>query len=211
MAVILSNPYTTIARLKAHLDIDDTASDGELIAVVNAVSRAIERYTGTRFYASTETRTYTPLYPDRLDIDDLLSVTTLKTDDDADGTFETTWAATDFKLYPRNATADGEPYRYIKITPYGNYVFPHIEDSVQIAGSFGYNSGNSLNAPAAIQQACLLACARLWKRKDTIVRQGANAALGTTTTADNILGDPDIQALLDSVAVRPIFNLRASL
>ena len=53
-----------------------------------------------------------------LHIRDMISVTSLKTDDNLDRTFETTWAATNYLLYPANAEptkAWGRPYTWVVV------------------------------------------------------------------------------------------------
>jgi len=134
--------------------------------IINATSRWIDQYTGRRFYAATETRYYTPDSYSVCEVDDLLTVTTLKTDQNGDGTYGTTWTAnTDYYLWPYNATLEGKPYMEIQQSPNGNYNFdPHIRKSVQVAGSFGFCATGS--HPAAVKEACLLLSARWYTRKD---------------------------------------------
>lgn len=157
----ITNGYATLAGLRARLGItgvSDTADDAVLEAVIESVSRAIDDYTGRRFYAATQTRYFTPESGRRLMVDDLLSVTTLKTDDDADGTYETTWAATDYALAPYNAQLESvpQPYWRIEVTPYGVYWFPAgVQRGVQIVGSWGF----SATTPDVIEQACLFQAA----------------------------------------------------
>ncbi|MCC6629956.1 MAG: phage head-tail connector protein, partial [Chloroflexi bacterium] len=139
----ITNGYTTLARLKARLGITDTTEDAALESLVEAVSRAIDDFCGRRFYAATQTRYYTANRSDRLLVDDLLSITTLKTDDDADGTFETTWTASDYLLAPYNAQQESQPQPYWRIesAPSGSYSFPVcVPRGVQIAGSWGFAS-----------------------------------------------------------------------
>lgn len=111
MASTLVRPYTTLANAKARIAIAtaDTADDTIIEAVINAVSRAIDGYCGRRFYAVAETRYYTPARSDALLVDDLVSVTSLATDQDGDLVYETAWAAGDYVLYPYNAALESVP------------------------------------------------------------------------------------------------------
>ena len=179
--------------------------DDAIETVIEAASRWIEDYTGTRFYATTETRYYTAEYHDLIVVDDLLSVTTLKTDEDDDGTYETTWTTSDYRLWPVNASTDGLPYRMIRTRDSGSYSFPVTVDAgVEIAGSFGFNSGASSAAPAQIKQACYLLSQRLWRRKDAIFGVAGAPAIGVQVITAQIQRDADVIALLDSVNPRAV-------
>lgn len=164
----ITNGYTSLATLKARLNIPQTSQseDSALEAHINTASRWIDDYTGRRFYASTETRYYEPVSATMLLVNDLLTVTTLKTDDNADRTYETTWTAgRDYWLTPANAVADGQPYTQISVDAHnGLYMFPTGYRSVEIVGSFGYSANTA--RPASVEDACLLLCTRLYKRTD---------------------------------------------
>ena len=169
----------------------DYFDDDTLENVIMAASRHIDDLTHRWFYSDTQTRYYTPELPDLLYVDDLLTVTTLKTDEDGDGTYETTWTATThYNLLPYNASTDGKPYTMIERAYNGSYSFPLLKRSVQLVGSFGY----SATTPQAINEACLLMAARLFKRKD--------APFGVIGSPDvgelrNIrIDDPDVARLL---------------
>jgi len=140
----ISNGYSTLAEAKARLGITDTVDDAVLEAVVEAVSRWIDNFCNRRFYrnSSDETRYYTARYSDLLELDDdLSSLTTLKTDDDGDRTYDETWASTDYDLLPANASLDSKPYTRIEITPQGSKSFPvNMPKGVEIVGKFGYGA-----------------------------------------------------------------------
>ena len=159
--IAITNGYATLAGLRARLGItgvSDTADDAVLEAVVESVSRAIDDFCGRRFYAATQTRYFTALRADRLLVDDLLSVTTLKTDDDGDGTYETTWTAADYYLAPYNAQLESvpRPYWRIEVSEGGDYTFPcDVRRGVEIAGSWGFSS----TTPDVVEQACLFQAA----------------------------------------------------
>jgi len=163
----ITNGYCTLAQVKARLGIGtaDTNDDTALELVVQAASRWIDHDTGRRFHstANDETRYYTH---DGGDVflcpDDILSITTLATDDDGDRDYDDTWAATDFDLEPFNAVVDSQPYTRVRPTPDGNYAFPTTRKGVKLVGKFGYATA----APDAVREACLLLAARLFKRKD---------------------------------------------
>lgn len=186
----ITNGYCTLDELKARLDLLDTANDAVLEQTIEAASRTVDMLCSRHFYASTETRYYTPEFWDELRMDDLVSVTTLKTDEDADGVYETTWGATDFVLDPPNAASDGRPYTRVAITPAGAHAFPMYQRrGVQITGSFGWPS-----VPVAIREATLMLAARYFKRKDAPMgAQIGNADMGALTIPGK---DPDVDRLL---------------
>lgn len=188
----ITNGYATLNELKARLGISDTDADTILENVIEAVSRWIDSFTARRFYAVSETRYYTAEWPDLLLLgDDLLSVTTLKTDDDGDRVYETTWASTDYDLEPYNATLDGKPYTQIRITPNGRYTFPGTRRGVEIAGSFGY----AATTPDVVNEACLLQSERIYKRKDAPFGVTGAPEVGISTVIPRL--DPDVRTMLE--------------
>lgn len=184
------NGYTTLATLKARLGIADTSDDAALEGVIEAVSRWIDAYTGRRFYAAVETRYYTPEWENYLRIDDLLSVTSLKTDEDGDRVYETTWVATDYYLEPDNAPLKGSPYTMIRAS--GSKLFPSVRRGIEIVGSFGY----SATTPKLIEEACIVQSARLFRRKDAPFGVTGAPEVGQLTVIPRI--DPDVKTLLDT-------------
>lgn len=190
----ITNGYTSLATLKSRLNIPQTSQieDATLEAHVNTASRWIDEWTGRRFYASTETRYYAPVWPARLLVNDLLTVTTLKTDGTGDRTYETTWSAVrDYRLSPPNATADGQPYTEIAVDfANGLYLFPVGYLSVEIVGSFGYCASTA--RPAPVEDACLLLCTRLYKRTDAPLGVAGSVETGILRLAQ----DRDVLDLL---------------
>lgn len=169
--------YASDLQLMDRLCIDENDSRrAALIEILEGSSRWIDKETGHRFYASTETRYYTadwsssqalsdtgvPYWAgqrrgagvDSLEIDELLSVSTLKSDADGDGVYETLWTvSTDYWLGPRNALANGKPYTRIhRNAVAGRYFFPLFENGMQVAGSFGTIAAT----PADIRELCLM-------------------------------------------------------
>ena len=171
----------------------DPYDDNMLERAVEAISRAIDLITWRRFYAATETRYYKAERRDVLTVDDLLSVTTLKTDMDGDRTYEDTWTTSDYDLMPFNATLDSVPYQSLEITPNGDYSFPTIAKGVELKGSFGYSS----TTPAPIEEACLLGASRLIQRKKTPLGVSAAAAVGElSVVVTKLKADPDFMGLI---------------
>jgi len=188
--------YTTTAKVKARLGITDHDDDTALGNVITASSRWIDRYCNRRFYASSETRYYTAVDWQTVFVDDLLSITTLKTDDDADRTYSATWTTTDYDLMPFNvALAEAQPYTWIQVAPEGDYTFPKVAKGVEIVGSFGHNA--TASHPLEIEEACNLLAMRLWKRKDAIFGVAGPQAMGVQLIQAKIEQDRDVLTLLD--------------
>lgn len=202
----ITNGYASVEELQAHIDPEGNATfaagDRALMEIaIEAASRWIDSMTGARFYAASEARVYSADWYDLLYVDDLTAVTSLKTDEDGDGVFETTWAAADYILEPRGALQRGTPYRQIRINRNtGRYSFPRGAGAVEVTGSFGYGS----TVPAPVKQACLLVAHRLWRRKDAIFGVAGTPGLGVTVVQAKITADSDVMALLQAVDVRVI-------
>ena len=126
-------------------------------------------------------------------VEDLLTVTTLKTDADGDRTYESTWATTDYDLEPYNAprASPARPYTRIVTAPNGVYTFPSIRKGIEIAGSWGFLA----TTPPAVKEACLLQCVRLFMRKDTPFGVTGSAEMGHLSVIPKL--DPDVKLLLD--------------
>jgi hypothetical protein len=181
----------TSVTIQAH---DKLENDTALEAAINAASRFIDKFCGRRFYATTETRYYEPTDWVTVYVGDLLTVTTLKADEDGDGTFETTWSTTDYNLQPYNASTDGKPYTWIEISAGGVELFPAtIKKGVEIAGSFGYCATGS--QPDDVKLACMIQASRLFKRKDAPFGVAGTSELGVMQMVPKL--DPDVRLLLE--------------
>ena len=206
----ITNGYITLKELKGHLQsyglpTEYTAEDeANMETAIEAMSRMVDSHAQTTFYARTETRYYCPDFRDLVYIDDLISVTTLKTDDDGDGVYENTWATTDYWLEPRNArlnadAAQNTPYRQIRVNPEGDYTFPTSQQyGVEIVGSWGYTT----EVPPVVKQAMLLMANRVYRRKDAIFGIAGTPQLGVTVVRAKIEEDTDIAQLLTGIDIR---------
>ena len=186
--------YGTLAELKDRLDIEstETTHDQILGAVLEAASRAIDGICGWRFYTTTsdETRYYTGEWGDQFFCDDpIVSITTLKTDDDGDRTYDETWTTDDYDPMPYNAATDNRPYTWLEVTPNGDYTFPTSRKGIQIVGKFGWPE-----LPSAIKDATLLLAEKIFSRKDAIFGVMGSPELGTLR--EIVKNDPELMILL---------------
>ena len=198
MAIV--NGYATLVEIKAAMTSGmGTSQDTVIERVVTAVSREIDRHCRRRFYGVSETRYYTPVDYAKLDIDDVgtSGSITLKTDEDGDRTYETTWASTDFDLWPYN----GAPYMEVHVTPQGNNAWPvKVAKSVELAAIFGYQSGTSADAPADVREACIIQSTRIFHRKDNPYGVAGNAEMGQLIQIATL--DPDVKLMLEPYVKR---------
>lgn len=186
----ITNGYVTLAEAKRLLDITDAIDDNQLERVIEASSRLIDEYTGRRFYSALETRFYTPENGAELKIDDLASLTELLTDEDEDGTAETTWSASDYALLPPNAAADGRPYTSLVITPWGEHDLTTTLNSVEITGNFGWPA-----VPEPVRQACLIQVGTIYRSKEAPFGVIGNTETGIVRMSARL--HPEAQLLLD--------------
>jgi hypothetical protein len=156
--------YATLAEFKAAVGITDSTDDGALQSVLDATDTLIDLYCDrkTGFGTATETRYYTAEDYEYVLTDDLVSITTLQTDDDANGTYETTWTAgTDYVLAPVNAALDGFPYTEIDTSVSWPRNFPKdVYIGVKVVGVFGFPS-----VPAAVKQAEIIQAGAVWNSR----------------------------------------------
>lgn len=173
----LGRLYCTVEALKSRLQITNDDDDFELHDACFGASRWIENHCERHFWrtASTEVRTFVPddWYCLKLpEFNDLVSVTTLKTDGGGDGTFETTWTAGQYQLLPLNPTAGPERKPYTAIKALGQ-TFPVQcgtgvrTDSVQITGVFGWPA-----VPASVKTAARIIAAEYYRYKDAPLGAG---------------------------------------
>ena len=206
----ITNGYATLDEVRRripHVEDDDNA---DLESIIEGVSRYIdENRQGRRFYAASEIRYYVPTSNDLVVIDDLLSLTTLKTDEDGDGVFERTWSSSDYLLAPYNASVDGMPYTSIERAFQGALLFPMGSRvsragirtqvgfrSVEIDGSFGYASA----APKGIHEVCVLLSMRLFDRREALF--GRFVLADRVAKVGQLAMDPELQAMLDTIPKR---------
>ena len=135
------NVYGRLADFKAQAGgITDRANDLEWVRLLEVTSRSIDAYLDRRVYARTATRyldgDIRRLMGERLLLpEDLQAITTLKTDANADDTYETTWSASDYYLYPN----DGPPYWAIDVRPSSTKGWTYGRRTVELVGTWGYS------------------------------------------------------------------------
>ncbi len=154
--------YVTVDEVKNSQELMGVNfADYDVIKAIPAASRAVENYTGRPTFGTTVgTRYYTPQEARYLTIDDLVTVGSVTTDNNGDGTFETVWTQnTNYVLEPLNNPAIGWPYTQLRVHPLSGLWLPPWPRSVQVTGTFGWPS-----VPESIYTATLILAAQTVKR-----------------------------------------------
>ena len=152
------NGYGRLSVMKSDLSISGTTLDDALLRARDAASRDFDRRTGRHFYSEVGTYYFTPnrsgLCTLRLrNPSDVISITTLKVDEDGDGTYEKTLTAnSDYWLLPNNPN-QYEPYRAIELNPQGTNLsaWPRGPRRVQLVGKVGFSDETELTTVTAAE------------------------------------------------------------
>lgn len=192
----ITNGYATLEEVKAALRVIDTIDDALIETAIEAASREIDGHTERFFYnAGTETKLFIPTDFFLCEVDDLISVTTIKTR--AQGTaFSVEFGENDFQLEPLNGNVGGIDTPFTRIRAIGDKLFPQFDirdtnafkATVEVTGVFGFSE-----VPKAINQATILLGMRQFKRFDAPLGVAGFGDIG----AINITRvDPDVMALI---------------
>lgn len=192
----ITNGYSTLAQVKAALRITDSVDDSLLEMAVESASRAIDQYTNRSFYnAGTAVRYYAPADSLNVEIDDLISLSSLQTMSDDEVVYDTTWASDDYQLEPLNGIVDGiaQPYNHIRAI--GDYTFLTLsgEATVKVTGVWGWNA-----VPIQVTQATVIQASRIFKRLDSPLGI-ISGELGSMRVGSRL--DPDVAQLVDALRV----------
>lgn len=190
----ITDGYCTLQELKDWKRLTSNTDDATLEAIITAVSRSIDSVTGHNFYtqASATARVYAASQTDLLEVHDFYETASLviKSDEDANGSYETTWASTDYQLEPLNGIALGRAVWRIRARAYGNRRFLVSSDAlVQVTAKWGW-----VSVPQPVKQACLILANRMANRRDSPLGMIQSPDLGTNDRLASF--DPDVSALL---------------
>lgn len=193
----ITNGYATLAQLRQRFSIDDPFDDAILEHVLGAVSRLIEQHCGRVFYdaGAVAARVFYPDSTTLVTVDDFHTTTGLvvKTDDDDDGTYETTWTiSTDFQVEPLNGVVDGvpgHPYKRINAHSGERSFTVSRRPTVEVTADWGWAS-----VPEPVREACLLQASRLFNRKGSPFGVAGVAEFGQIRLLSRL--DPDVELML---------------
>ena len=190
-------------------------ADADVDVALAAASRAVDDVTSRRFWPdadATQVRYFDIVRDDIVEIEDLITLTSVAVDANADGVYETTWTSpTDFTLEPVNAPADGRPYERLRFMhqwygvatgwagigdwPWWRRQWPTIgRNAVKITGQFGWES-----VPSQVVTATSIIASRLLLRS----REAPFGVVGGGLDAQAVRiasTDPDLTLLLANLA-----------
>jgi hypothetical protein len=168
----------------------DVIDDAILELAVESASRMIDAECDRNFFSTNATRDYVPNDSITVDTDDLTAITSVKLDDQGDGTFLITLAPKDFQQEPLNQRVSGNPFPTYRLRMVGDFLLPEwgLQATVRIAGTYGFTP-----VPTQITQAAIIQSTRIFKRLDS--------PLGLTWGVDGMgmrVGkvDPDVAQLI---------------
>lgn len=196
----ITNGYCTLAELKDSLAIDDSTDNASLEAAIMSASRMIDNFTGRFFYkdgtiAAPVARYYTPEDAISQNIDDIITVSSVATDNDLLFTYTTVWSTSDYVVEPINNPRKGWPYT--RLVAVGAFVWPfQIPQSVKITGVWGWSA-----VPQEIQLATKIQASRLFIRRQSPFGIAGTPEIGTVRLTSRL--DPDVEAL-----IRPFRKVR---
>jgi hypothetical protein len=193
------NGYATLSDVKAAARITDSIDDALLEIAIESSSRDIDAYCERVFYntgATAVARVYIPQDIFLLETDDIISVTSIKSDTTGEGGFNETWNASDYQLEPLNGLAGGIVTPFTRIRAVGAKLWPIYEPrdinagqaSVEITGRFGFET-----VPTAIRQATIMSALRAYKRYDSPLGAAGFGDLGIMRVSRV---DPDVEKLV---------------
>ena len=195
----LGDDYITAADLRSFLRIEDTDDDDEMGLVVTAVSSWVTAYCRRDFNQATDVTARTYYAKGQcLEVDDISTATGLivKSDLGDDGTYETTWASTDYQLEPLNGVYNGLtgwPYtriRFVETTHIVPTRATSYRPAFEVTAKWGWAA-----VPESVKRAALIQSARVLKRRDSAEGILGNPEFGVVRVGT--LLDPDVQDLLD--------------
>ena len=134
--------YVALSELKSALGITVSTDDAFLNLAIDSAEQSINDLCGRKFTAdgSASARTYRA-QPYLVVTDDVSTLTslTVKTDTSGDGTFDTTWASTDYQVEPLNNLVKGRSVNNLRAVE--NYLFPVYGDgraAVEVTAKWGW-------------------------------------------------------------------------
>lgn len=149
----------------------DTTDDNRLTMAADSATQMIQAYCNRHFVqqATVSARTYVASTPWLLEVDDISTATGLivKTDEDEDGVFETTWASTDYQLEPLNGKLGGQnwPYTRIRAIKSREFPFDYGQALVQVTARWGWANPDAIDdyVPHPVEQAAQIQGVSIFK------------------------------------------------
>lgn len=194
----LVNPYCSEQQFREQFDDDSSVLPTAVVErAINATSRAIEKFTGRKFWTAEDPLTFT-YRPDESDLAWIRDINSredivIRTDSAGDGTYATTWTADDYELGPdADADVDGDAYAWWRIHAVGTLRFPTVGQyrPLEVTALPGWSE-----IPANVEQACIIRSAAIFKRRESMSGVAGFDGFGAVRISRQ--RDPDVAALLD--------------
>ena len=194
--------YCTAADIKAAMPDTTWGTDYDTLfgELATRASREFDRLTHWApgsFAAGTDAaRTYDGTGHLVLWLDALAAAPTLVEVDEAGTGSYTAWAASDYRCWPYNALAKGEPYVRLDINSNGDKSYwPGYAEAVRVTGKFGF----STTPPDDVAWAVIRMAMRMFKRSQQAYNDvGAIPELGQLRYVKG--GDPEVDRIVRQFA-----------
>ena len=176
--------YGDLTKLKDASLLDNPAggsgADVALLNLLLAVSEAVDRHCNRHFYALSGTRHFDGPGEAVLALPDVISVSSVRSDDDESGYYRTSWPSSEYRLLPLNASPEehwGRPYNALRVRSNGpRQRFERGPARYEVRGRWGFGErlehSRSRLRSSASETATLLD-----------VSSGADFAVGQTIAA----------------------------
>ena len=201
----IGDAYATVAEFKGYAEhFSDTVDDTQITEVLLQASRAVENHCQRQFNKATSA-TAKVYYPDSYCVavvDDFYTTSGLviATDQGNDGTYEVTWAATDYQLEPLNGVVDGETgWPSYRVRAVGNQRFPCVyadqRAPLQVTAQWGWNA-----VPTNVKVACIYLALETFKLKGAPFGVAGMDQFGPIRVRDN----PKVMGMLTKYRLMPL-------
>ena len=197
----ISNGYANRNQIKAALRIGtaDTQDDELIDNCAGAASRLIDGYANRAFWVvgTATSRVFTAGSDFVCQVDDMSGTAiTVKSSQQANQIFDTTWTTSDYQLEPVNGILDGLTVPYTRIRAIGDYLWPTLNNNfgeealVQVTALWGWPA-----VPEPITQATIIQASRIFKRYDSPLGVAGFGDLGVMRVSRAL--DPDVMQLVE--------------
>ena len=170
----LTDRLVTEDDLKELLGISDNVDDNRLTLAADAATQMVQAYCDRHFVqqAAATARVFVASTPWLVEVDDISTTTGLivKTDEDDDGVFETTWAAGDYQLEPLNGKMGGQTWPYTRLRAVQSREWPsdYGQAVVQVTARWGWANPDGVDhyLPQPVEQAAQIQGVSIFKSAD---------------------------------------------
>lgn len=191
-----TNAYLTVAEVREASQAKSASYELRVEDAINSACAEVNLWCGRRFYVDAEAsaRTMYPATPTLVNCPYDISSTSglvIKTDTSSDGTYSTTWTASDYQLEPLNQVAGGiEGHPFTRIRAVGDYGFPSRATiaPVQVTAKWGWSA-----VPYPVRQAALQLAVETLKLPEAPFGAAGFDALGATV---RVRDNPKIARML---------------